>query len=58
MKCGKSIREVHPIGSQLGPACYSLKLITFQLTSINLYNTSYLILDVFGTCFHHKYDVW
>ena len=39
----KSIRDVNPIGSQVGPISYSLKLITFQLISIHLYKTSYLI---------------
>ena len=45
------MREVYPIGSQVGPTCYSLKLITFQLTSILLYNTSYLILDALELAF-------
>ena len=43
MKYGKTIREVHPIGSQMGPTCHSLRLFTFQLTLKRPYVTSYLI---------------
>ena len=36
MKCVKNIREVDPVGFKVGPTCYSLKLITFQLTETGI----------------------
>ena len=42
MKNGKTMREVCPIGSHMGPTCHSLRLITFQLTFKRPYVTSYL----------------